>query len=346
MDAYRCRTDLPVLLIYNIDPEWPTEDIQASIHETRLLVNALIEVGHPVQEVCIQTNDLQSAIQDFHPQEYVVFNWCEELPGIHHSEHRAAEVLEHLGFSYTGADAQALIFSQDKRQVKRLLDEQGIPTPNWQVHSAVQEVHWAHYPAIVKPAFEHCGVGISRQSVVQTDEELSQRIRYVLDELQEPAIVEDFIDGREFHVGVIGNGILTMLPPAEIDYSVFKDVHDRLCTYEANFDRNSLAYQLTIPKLSIDLTESELSQLEKVMLAAYRATACRDYARMDVRLQDGTFYVLDVNHNADISFDNSLVRAAGMVGLSYGQLGSLLINLAAQRHPIFGSGCCEQGIKK
>jgi D-alanine-D-alanine ligase len=194
----------------------------------------------------------------------------------------------------------------------------------------------------VKPAFEHCGLGISRQSVVQSDKELNQRIRYVLDELQQPTIVEDFIDGREFHIGVVGNGVLTALPPAEIDYSKFEDIHDRLCTYEANFDKTSLAYQLTLPRLPVDLAEGELSQLEETVLAAYRTTACRDYARLDVRLQDGVFYVLDVNHNADISSDNSLVKAAAMVGLSHGQLGSLLINLAAQRHPVLGSVDCEK----
>lgn len=341
MEKYPCHTDLPVLLIYNTDPSWPPEEIQDYQNETRLLIDALIDFGHPLQDVCIQSEDLETAIQGFRPEDYVVFNWCEELPGVHHSEYRVAEILDQMGYTYTGADTQALILSQDKCQVKRLLQAQGIPTPTWQAYTATHTVHWEHFPAIVKPAFEHCGFGISRQSVVQSDEELNQRISYVLNELQQPAIVEDFIDGREFHVGVVGNGVLTALPPAEIDYSRFEDIHDRLCTYESNFDKTSLAYQLTLPRLTVDLTKDELNQLEATVLSAYRATACRDYARMDVRLQDGVFYMLDVNHNADISSDNSLVKAAALVGLSYGQLGSLLINLAAQRHPVFGPVCCE-----
>jgi D-alanine-D-alanine ligase len=341
VEKYPCHTDVPVLLIYNIDPAWPPEEIQDNRTETYLLRDALIEVGHPLQDVCIQNGDLEIALQDYCPEAYVVFNWCEEIPGIRRSEYRAAEILEEMGFTYTGADAQALILSQDKCQVKRLLQLQGIPTPNWQVYTSTQNVHFDCFPAIVKPAFEHCGIGISRQSVVQSNEELNQRIHYVLNELQQPAIVEDFIDGREFHIGVVGNGILSVLPPAEIDYTRFDDIHDKLCTYEANFVKTSLAYQLTLPRLPVDLTENELSQLEDIVLAVYRATACRDYARMDVRLRDGIFYVLDVNHNADISSDNSLVKAAALVGLSYGQLGSLLINLAAQRHPIFSAMCRE-----
>ena len=138
-------------------------------------------------------------------------------------------------------------------------------------------------------------------------------------------------------MGVIGNGTLSVLPPAEIDYTSFDDIHDRLCTYESNYDPTSLAYQLTLPKLPVVLTKNQLSRLEKVVIAAYRAIDCRDYARMDVRLQDEAFYLLDVNPNPDISSDTSLALGAELVGLSYGELGSFLTGLAAQRHPIFAS---------
>jgi D-alanine-D-alanine ligase len=155
--------------------------------------------------------------------------------------------------------------------------------------------------------------------------------------MHQPALVEEFIDGREFHVGVIGNGTLLVLPPAEIDYSSFNDIHDRLCTYESNYDPTSLAYQLTLPKLPVVLTKDQLSRLEEIVIAAYRAIGCRDYARMDLRFRDGEFYLLDVNPNPDISSNTSLIMGAELIGLSYGKLGSVLINLAAQRHQIFVS---------
>ncbi len=179
--------------------------------------------------------------------------------------------------------------------------------------------------------------GLPANSVVQSASELNKRVRYVFEELHQPALVEEFIDGREFHVGVIGNGALHVLPAAEIDYSSFFDIHDRLCTYEANFDKNSLAFQKYYSQVARFSNHKEISILEEVVIAAYHATDCRDYARMDIRLRDGVFYVLDVNHNADISSDNSLVQAAELIGYSYGQFGSLLINLAAQRHPIYAS---------
>ena len=198
-------------------------------------------------------------------------------------------------------------------------------------------ISWDHFPAIVKAAFSHCSYGITRESIVLSPAELAQRVQYVLDVLHQPALVEEFIDNREFHVGVIGNGHLHVLPPGEIDYSAFPDIHDRLCTYESNVDPTSLAYKVTAPRMQVELPEEQIKQLEQVVIAAYRTTGCRDYARMDVRLQDGIFYMLDVNPNPDIGADTSFVLGADLVGISYGMLGSLFVNLAAQRHPVFGS---------
>jgi D-alanine-D-alanine ligase len=331
------KSDLPVLMLSNADQLWSMEDIRESIDLTENLVSALQDIGHPVSNVYVEINNLPDLLRPFSPEEWVVFNWCDELPGVSHSDALVAQELERHGFTFTGADSSALELSLDKRRVKRRLQNSGIPTPAWQVFTSIPNTDWSRFPAIVKPAYEHCSVGITRDAVVQSTPELLQRVCYVLEELQQPAIVEDFIDGREFHVGVIGNDGLRVLPPAEIEYTAFNDIHDRLCTYEANFDKTSLAYQFTEPKLPAVLTNDQLANIEEIVIAAYRATDCRDYARMDIRLLDGTFYVLDVNHNADISPDTSLVLGAGLIGLSYGSFGSVLISLAAQRHPVFGS---------
>ncbi|MGE5124421.1 MAG: hypothetical protein ACM3H7_07875, partial [Acidobacteriaceae bacterium] len=138
-------------------------------------------------------------------------------------------------------------------------------------------------------------------------------------------------------VGVIGNEQVRVLPPAEIDYTPFDDIHDRLCTYESNFDPTSRAYQLTRPKVPVVLSESQEGKLNEIVTVAFRALACRDYARMDIRLRDGAFYLLDVNPNPDLSADTSLTMGAELVGLTYGEFGSTLIKLAAQRHPALAS---------
>jgi D-alanine-D-alanine ligase len=329
-------TDIPVLVLYNLDPQWTPDEIIEAEEVTQELIGAVRKEGHPVLGVSLEHCDLAAAMKKYSHRKYIVFNWCEEIPGISRSCALAARVLESMGFSFTGAASHALALSQDKRMVKQALHSSRIPTPEWRVYPSYQQDAWDRFPAIVKPAFEHSSFGITRQAVVQTPEELNARVRFVIDELHQPALVENFINGREFHVGVVGNRTLWMLPPAEIDFSSFEDIHDRLCTYEANFEKDSDVYKNAVPLIPASLTCSELDLLKTTVFAAYRATGCRDYARMDLRLQDGVFYILDVNPNADICPENSLVRAAEYIGLPYGGFASLLINLAAQRHPVFG----------
>ena len=332
------QTALPVLLLHNIDRDWPQSDIDQCLMYGDSMLEALQNAGHPSIRVQLEDDQLGRVLSDFDPNEVVVFNWCEEVPGIPRSSWMVAQELERQGFTYTGADYPALVLSQDKRQIQQRLNEAHVPTPKWKVYCSADEVDWHLFPAIVKPAFEHYSLGIERESVVQSEAELARRVEYVAEKYQQPVIVEEFIDGREFHVGVVGNGRLQMLPPAEIDFSLFEDIHDRLCTYEANFIPDSLAYQNSWAKLPVRFTRQELAKMEKAVLGAYHATYCRDYARMDVRMREGEFYILDVNHNADLSPDNSLIKAAELVGYSYGQFCSLLITLAAERHPVFGSG--------
>lgn len=332
------KTDLPVLLVHNLDHAWPQADIDLCLELAEIMLGGLRSAGHPVIKERLEDDQLASLLSGYNPDECIVFNWCEEVPGIPRSSWMVARELERQGFTYTGADYPALVFSQDKRQVQQRLKDAGVPTPMWKIFYSASVKDWKIFPAIVKPAFEHYSLGITRESVVETVQELVRRIRYIIECHRQPALVEEFIDGREFHVGVVGNDRLQMLPPAEIDFTVFPDIHDRLCTFEANFEPSSFAYQNSFAKLPIYFTDNELSQLEKVVLGAYRATGCRDYARMDVRMRDGAFYVLDVNHNADLSPDNSLIKAAEMIGYPYGYFASLLINLAAERHPVFGNG--------
>jgi D-alanine-D-alanine ligase len=330
------HTDLPVLLLHNIDHNWPLEEQSDCMGWAKLLTAAMCEVGHPVTRITLEDTNLSTLLSGYDPNEWVVFNWCEEIPGVPRSCWMGAQELERQGFTYTGADYASLLLSQDKRQVKKRLKDSGIPTARWQIFESASAVDWDLFPAIVKPAFEHYSLGIERESVVQSQVDLIRRVGYVNEKHHQPALVEEFIDGREFHVGMIGNHTPQMLPPAEIDFSAFNDIHDRLCTYEANFDRSSLAYRSITTRLPIELTTEELSSIEQAVLGTYRATDCRDFARMDMRLKDGVFYILDVNPNADISPETSLIKAAEMVGYSYGQFGSLLVNLAAQRHPVFG----------
>ena len=118
---------------------------------------------------------------------------------------QVGEIIENLGFTHTGPKAEVLTFSQDKINVKRLLEGHGISTPDWHVYASTHENGWHRFPAIVKPPLEHCSIGIDNQAVVEDHDALTHRIEYVIQTFHQPALVEDFIEGREFRVSVIGN---------------------------------------------------------------------------------------------------------------------------------------------
>lgn len=324
--------DIPVLLLYNIDPSWTVREREGAHRDSRRLGLAMRRQGHSVRFLPVSDSDFSKALSRYDPPAVLVFNWCEGVPGIERSESIVAETLEKLGFTYTGASADALALSYEKVQVKQILQSHGVPTPRWQVVTAPRESGWNCFPAIVKPAREHCSRGVDAGAVVTDASSLSKRVAHVLDVFQQPALIEDFIDGREFHVPLWGNNPVEMLPPVEMDFSAFDDIHNRLCGYDAKFVPASEAFRKIKSFLPARLTGRELAELEATSKAAYEAIGCRDYGRIDIRLRDGVFYVLDVNPNADISADASLAMAASKAGYCYGVMGSRILGLAAQRH--------------
>jgi D-alanine-D-alanine ligase len=333
----RDRNDVPVILLYNLDRTWLPHEIEEVQHDAAYLERGLQEQGHPVTSVTIYDTDLKTPLSGFDPARHVVFNWCEGVPGIPWSDALVAETLEALDFAYTGAPPGVLRLSQDKYQVKQLLDQKKVPTPRWKLYTSATCDDWEDFPAIVKPSREHCSFGVTPEAVVLTRDALRRRIDYVLAEFHEPALVEEFIDGREFHVSLWGNGVIQMLPPAEMDFAAFDDVRDRLCTFESKFDPDSQHYQKIEMDLPATLAEAERVLLEKTAVKAYRSLGCRDYARLDIRMRDGIFYVLDINPNADLSSESSTAYAAEVAGYSFGAMGSHLVNLAALRHPFFSA---------
>ena len=327
------RTDLPVLLLHNLDDTWEPADLEKALDEIDGLELALRREGHPVINIPVYDSDLVGCLRNYDPDEYIVFNGCEGLPGIPLSEAIVAKTLETLGFTYTGSTPEVLATGWDKAKVKKLLGSCGVPVPAWRIFTTPHRNGWRKFPAIVKPAHEHSSCGVSRDAVVLSHEKMLSRISYVHDEFQQAAIVEDFIDGREFHVSLWDDQTVQMLPPTEMDFSAFKDVQDRLCTFDAKFKPDSLAYE-KIGVRTASLTEAEFKELERVARRAYRVIGCRDYARLDIRVRDGVFYVLDVNPNPDISSDTSMAFAAELAGYSYSAMLSQMVNFAARRHPV------------
>ncbi len=324
---------MPNLLLFNLDPNWSAHEQEEVLNTTTQLDNAVAALGYQTTLIQVTNNDLDTILSRYDPREYLIFNWCESLPGVLYSEWLVAEYLEQRGFTFTGASSTTIALAQEKVKIKQLLDEAEIDTPRWQIYNSAMNVDWNLFPAIVKPSREHCSEGIDRNSIVLTEEELKNRIAYILERYQQPALVEDFIDGRELHVSLWGNDSIDMLPPAEMEFSMFKDEHDRICSYEAKFVPESEQYQKIQTVLPAPLSKDELRDAEKICKTVYITVGCRDYARIDIRIRDNIMYVIDVNPNADISPDTSTVAAAELAGYTYGEFGGRIISLAARRHP-------------
>jgi D-alanine-D-alanine ligase len=183
----------------------------------------------------------------------------------------------------------------------------------------------------VKPANQHASCGVSRRSLVENQAELRRQIQWVLAEFGGPAVVEEFVDGREIHVALIGNREVEVLPPMEIDYSLFDDRHDRIYTNEAKFDKQQLPYYLTKFLCPAPLDAATLRRVEETARAAYRLGGCRDYGRVDLRLQHGEPLVLDVNPNADLTFESDHAIGSKMLGWTYGQMAGRIVACALER---------------
>ncbi len=327
--------NLPVLFLYNLDPNWDEQDVQAALSSNQRMSEALQEAGHPVVSAALSDSDLPSLLSRFSPRDLIVFNQCEGIPGIPYSEHEAVRIIESFGFSYTGSSPDVLLLTGDKAETKRILASRNIPTPSGQIYDKPVADDWASFPAIVKTTREHCSLSLSQESVVLNRRELEARIQFILTNYRQPALVEDFIDGREFHVPVWGNSAVSVLPAVEMDFSECLDVHDRLCTYDAKFAPDSRDYNIIKTLIPAPLSEDARQTLERVSLNAYRALGCRDYARLDIRERNGEFFVLDVNPNADLDIEASIACSAEHTGYSYAQMMTHLVRLAAHRHPLY-----------
>lgn len=325
---------MKVVILYDLDPTWNGQEIIDTRNSNKVLLESLRKEGVETYIEELNNPDLGSILKKFDPDETLIFNLCETLPGISCGEKRIVELIEKKGFVYTGNKPHVIGLSYDKQRVKNIMRALDINVPMGAVLSPEEASDWILFPAIVKPALDHCSLTITEKSVVFDAESLKEQILLVNNEMNQPALVEDFIDGREFHVSVWNNDPPEMLPPAEMDFSAFSEVKERLCTYDSKYLPGSEHYEKIRTLIPAPLSQKQLKNLEKIVLKAWKGFGCSDYARFDVRLRDDEFYVLDINPNNDISLDTSFALAAETAGYSYAMAAKRIVMMAAKRHSV------------
>jgi D-alanine-D-alanine ligase len=306
----------------------------AIIEEIGAVEHAVLSLGHQCFVMAIQ-DDIHPAIhwlKEIQPD--VVFNLCESVYGNSCLEMNIPALLDLFRIPYTGSPPLTLGLCQDKGKVKDILLSQGILTPRYKIFDrGISHVKGNIFPIIVKPLHEDGSLGISRGSVVFDDETLSRQIQYVIEKYHQPALVEEFVDGRELNVGLMEtNGKVGVLPISEIDYSEFPEGVPKICGYEAKWITESIEYQKSKPICPAPLEWVVKKRVEHVAVKAFKLFGCRDYARVDIRIdRDGKIYVLEVNPNPDISPQSGMARAIKVQGISYDEFVRVLLERALQR---------------
>jgi D-alanine-D-alanine ligase len=281
--------------------------------------------------------DLRTGLAGHAPAGTLVFNLCEDVGGRTEDEPEVPRLLHALHFHYTGATPQTLITCLDKARTKRILQAQDVPTPAFQVCRSPRAAVRVPFPAIVKPVAEDASLGITADSVVTCSEQLRRQVAYVIDSYHQPALVEAFIAGREFNVGVWGNGTPSVLPLAELEFGDWPEL-ERILHYVAKWDEESPEYAATMPRCPADVDDELAGTIRDVALRAYQLLECQDYARVDLRVRDGVPYVLEVNPNPCLAANAGFARAARAAGYDYAGMAAQIVRWAWARPPHKASG--------
>jgi len=262
----------------------------------------------------------------------VVINLCEAFAGHPQLESNVAAALELLGVAFTGNDSRTLALCLNKFKTKAVLKSCGLPTaPAKLVDSAETKIDMP-FPVIVKPNREDASLGIDPESVVFDQESLQKQVQKILEIYDQPILVEAFIDGREFNVAVIDDGHPQALPVSEIDFTNMPEGHARILCYRAKWLPDDILYEKTPPVCPASIDDGLKAKLQEASVAAFQAVECRDYARVDFRMdKKGKIYVLEVNPNPDISLNAGYARALAAAGIEYKAFWQKMIDKALAR---------------
>ncbi len=266
----------------------------------------------------------------------LIFNLVESFAGDDSYDSNVAAYLELLGRKFTGAGSHGLHLAQDKALAKKIFAFHGIHTPYFATvyRGRTEHAHDIQFPVIVKPAREDGSIGIHFGAVCGSIKELMERIDYIHAQFDTPALIEEYIEGRELYVAVLGNEKPEALPVIELDLSKLPEGTPKIAGSEVKWEEDTEAYKKTWPFAPDDLGDELVSQINDKATQAFQALELRDYGRIDFRLaSDGTLHVLEVNPNPYLLPTAEFAMAAKRSGRSYQDLIAEIVNMALARYP-------------
>jgi D-alanine-D-alanine ligase len=300
---------------------------------------ALAANGHASRRVSVG-DSVEPIIRELtNPPPDLVFNLAESFRGKSALESNVAALLNLLDLRYTGSSPAGLILAGDKTLTKKVLAFHGIQSAKFATMYRGQS-DWVgdiKFPLLVKPPQEDASLGITQKSVVKDVKELLDVISATQEEYQSPVLVEEFIDGREFYVGVIGNSKVQALPVIELDFSKFPAGLPKIASWEAKWgdegDEKGAEFEGTQSVFPTDLSDELTERIKQVAIDAFQALRLRDYGRIDLRVTpQEEIYVIEVNPNCYLEQNSEFARAALKDGMDYPALIARIVDLATARY--------------
>jgi D-alanine-D-alanine ligase len=349
-EVFMSFSKFKVAVLYDIWDEEPPPPAEAEVPKSRKngkrkpkkkkhkedreeIFEALEKLGHePFYQVLDGSN--QSLFSLSRCGADLVFNLTESYAGDDTMDMNIAAYMDLIGMPYTGTGPRGLFLGQEKSVAKKLFQIQGINTPFFATSYKGMLDHSddIKFPLIVKPTSEDGSIGIDADSVVGSVKELMERIHYIHEEFDSPALIEEFIDGREIYAAVLGNSNPEVLPLIELDLSKLPKGTPRVAGQDIKFERESEAYRLTKSFPIEDLDEKLREKLSETAKLAFMALKFRDYGRIDMRLnKKNEVYVIEANPNPWLASSQEFAMAAKKAGRNYTQLIAEIVDLAVSR---------------
>lgn len=307
--------------------------VASVLEEVRPVHRALTELGYSVVKIPLRP-PLELVEEKLRALEVdLVFNLFEGFEGRPETEAMVADILCGLGIPFTGNPPSTLSLALDKAKAKEVLESDGLKTPKYQSLSP-ENLYLFHlkFPCIVKPLGEDASHGLSEESVVSNMDQLEKQVTKISQLFRGSTLVEEFLEGREFNVTVLGNKEPFALPVAEMVYYLPPEL-PKLLTFAAKWYEETLYYKGTKATCPAEIGEQEREQISQTALTAFKLLGCRGYARVDMRLDaEEVPNVLEVNPNPDISPGYGAARQAKAAGMTYSQLTEKIVMFALEEH--------------
>lgn len=300
--------------------------------EADMVYKSAQQLGHEVTLLPVQSiQDIFDSTEQQKPD--LIFNLCEGYQGDSRHEMHVASIWELLNIPYTGNTALTLGMAQNKILSKRLFESKKITTPAFQIFSSVPDQTYLTFPLIVKPSREDASLGISLDAVVHDHVTLGKQVQKIINKYNQPALVETLIDGRELNISILDRPEPTVIAISEIDFSNIDPRFPAITSYESKWLSDHPLYKQTPSICPAELDPGLELTIRDMALQVYKILGCRDYARIDMRLdQKNHPYVLECNPNPDISEDSGYARAVRASGMSYQEFIQTVIQQTLNRN--------------